>query len=348
MRERIANHVALNGPMPFDTYMEWCLYDPDDGFFAAGPVRSGKSGDFVTSPEISWAFGYCVGEWAQRNSPGSGASLVEIGAGSGALLGQAADTWTTGSVYAVERSAEARRNLSREFDDVNVSASIDEIPRRTDAVIIANEVLDNMPAALARRADDGWVEIAVGVDEGALVLVDIPARIEVRNWCDEVFGEVPDGAAVSVQLAVTEWIESVFERFGTVAMCLIDYGGTSGELASQNPSEVVRTYRQHQSGVDWLQHPGETDITVDVNIDGVVAAIDRAGASAHLMSQREFCLAHGLQELIADASDLEHVAAKAGDVMAQLTNRSERLDFEALIDPSGLGAFKAILVEADS
>lgn len=348
MRERIADHIALNGPMPFDVYMEWCLYDSDEGFFSAGPMRSAKHGDFVTSPEISWAFGVPVGEWAERNAPSSHASLIEVGAGSGTLLRQVVDMWTMDRdpIYAVERSAEARRNLAERFDGVVVMETIDEIPREIDVVIVANEVLDNMPAALARRVADGWVEIAVGIDSGALRLVDVPARVEVQIWCDDVFGDAHDGAVVSVQLAVSEWIDTVFDRFGNVSMCLIDYGGTAGELVSRDPVSVVRTYRKHQSGADWLQHPGETDITVDVNVDGVVAAITRAGGTARVMMQRDFCLKFGLEELIADAADLERIAAKAGDVMGQLTNRSERLDFEALIDPEGLGGFQVLLAES--
>ncbi len=39
-------------------------------------------------------------------------------------------------------------------------------------------------------------------------------------------------------------------------------------------------------------------------------------------------------------------AASSGEVMAQLKNRSERLDMEALIDENGLGAFNVILVNA--
>lgn len=346
MRLRIAEHIRAHGPMPFDEYMEWCLYDPDGGFFSAGPVRSGKKGDFVTSPEISWAFGVPVGEWAERSAPSSDVSLVEVGAGSGALLRQIVDIWTMDRdpVYAVERSAEARRRLADDFDGVIAMESIDEIPNGIDVVIIANEVLDNMPAALARRVDDGWVEIAIGVDGEQLVLVDVPARVEVIIWCEDTFGDVPEGAVVSVQLAVSEWIAHVFDRFAKVSLCLIDYGGTCEELVRHDPGSVVRTYRKHQSGLDWLQYPGETDVTVDVNTDGVLNGIRRSGHNARLMTQRDFCLEHGLDELIADAVDLEHIAARAGDIMSQLQNRSERLDMGALIDPTGLGAFQVILV----
>ncbi len=331
--------------MPFDEYMEWCLYDPEEGFFSAGPIRSGKKGDFVTSPEISWSFGVPVGEWAEKSMPSDHAALIEVGAGSGALLSQVADIWTTlrNPVYAVERSVRARARIAAVVEDVQVVSELGEVPRGIDAVIIANEVLDNIPAALARRVNVGWVEVAVDAEGENLELVDIPARADVLMWCDDTFSDVPDGTVVSVQLGVAAWIDAVFEHFGEVSLCLIDYGGTSRDLAGRDPASVVRSYRAHQSGLDWLQHPGETDITVDLNVDAVVRAIKRSGHEARVTSQRKFCLEYGLGDVIADAVEREQMAAAGGQIMRQLENRSERLDLEALIDPDGLGAFRVIL-----
>ena len=258
MRERIVEHVRASGPMPFDEYMEWCLYDPDEGFFSAGPVRSGKKGDFATSPEVSWAFGYCVGVWVDGNAPSDGAALVEVGAGSGALLAEIADIWTAdrGPVYIVERSTAARLYLTEMFVGAVAVASTSDLPEGIDAAIVANEVLDNMPAALVRRTEDGWAEIAVGVEGDELVLVEVAARADVIVWCEDAFGEVPPGTTVSAQLAVADWIAGVLNHFGKVTMCLIDYGGTSEELLAADPASLVRTYRRHESGIDWLQHPG--------------------------------------------------------------------------------------------
>lgn len=333
--------------MPFDEYMEWCLYDPIGGFFSAGPLRSGKKGDFVTSPEISWTFGVPIGEWAERSAPSPQAALVEVGSGTGSLLAQIADIWTMDRdlVFAVERSASARRHLVEQFDSVIVAETMNEIPAGIDAVVVANEVLDNMPAALARRVEEGWVEIAVDVEEGDLVLIDVPARVEVLIWCDDIFPDAHEDTVVSVQLGISSWIAALFERFGKVSLCLIDYGGTAQELVARDPESVVRTYRKHQSGIDWLQRPGEFDVTVDVNSDGVVNAITRSGHETHVMSQREFCLDHGLGDVIDDARDREQIAASTGQVMSQLRNRSERLDMEALIDPTALGAFQVTLVD---
>lgn len=334
--------------MPFDEYMGLCLYDPREGFFSAGPLRSGKTGDFVTSPEISWTFGVPIGEWAEKSAPSPHAALIEVGSGTGSLLAQIADIWTMDRdlVFSVERSAVARRHLAEHFDGVIVVEALDEIPEGIDAVVVANEVLDNMPAALARRVEGDWVEIAVDVEGDALVLVDVPARVEVLIWCDDVFTDAPEGAVVSVQLGVSDWIGKLFERFGKVSLCLIDYGAAADELLKREPGSVVRTYRKHQSGIDWLQRPGQVDVTVDVNVDGVTNAITRAGHKAVVTSQQDFCLDYGLGEVMDDAREGEQIAASSGEVMAQLKNRSDRLDMEALIDPNGLGAFNVILINA--
>ena len=347
MKQQIIDQILADGPMRFDAYMEACLYDPVGGFFSAGPVRSGKKGDFVTSPEISWAFGYCLGEWADSSVPSRSAAFVEIGAGSGSLLSEIADLWAGrgSSVYAVERSAEARSQLVAASEAVTVVDSIADIPKGIDAVVVANEVLDNMPAALARSTEDDWVEIAIGVGDDELVLVEVRARDAVVEWCNSVIGGVEPGSVVSVQLAASEWVGEVLDHFGNISMCLIDYGATSRELVARDPESIVRTYRRHRDGLDWLLHPGETDITVDVNVSGVLLAIAQGGRKARLMSQSEFLLDHDLGAIIDDARDGELLAASKGAIMHQLENRSERLDMEALIDSNGLGAFQVILVE---
>jgi len=40
------------GRVPFRTYMEWALHDPEHGAYGAGRLRVGPTGDFVTSPSL--------------------------------------------------------------------------------------------------------------------------------------------------------------------------------------------------------------------------------------------------------------------------------------------------------
>ena len=54
LAERIATVIGEEGGwIPFSRYMELALYEPGQGYYAAGSRKIGAEGDFVTAPEIS-------------------------------------------------------------------------------------------------------------------------------------------------------------------------------------------------------------------------------------------------------------------------------------------------------
>src|SRR5438270_10294661 len=113
--------------MRFDEFVDRALYGPS-GFYASGR-GAGRRGDFLSSPEVGPLFGTVVAR-ALRGAP----TIVEVGAGSGALAS---------SISAV---------LDVEYIQVEFA---DELPARVDGVIIANELLDNLPFRLFERGADG-------------------------------------------------------------------------------------------------------------------------------------------------------------------------------------------------
>jgi SAM-dependent MidA family methyltransferase len=90
---------------------------------------------------------------------------------------------------------------------------------------------------------------------------------------------------------------------------------------------------------------GETDLTVDVNVDGVAMAVAAAGGTLKVLSQRNFLLDQGAEEDLEDLAHAEVTAASEGRIMDQLIARSKRIDLEAVLDPSGLGGFSVFLIE---
>ena len=44
--------LAKGGEVPFSTYMEWVLHDPQHGAYGSGRLLIGPQGDFVTSPSL--------------------------------------------------------------------------------------------------------------------------------------------------------------------------------------------------------------------------------------------------------------------------------------------------------
>lgn len=341
--DRLLAEIAAVGPLPFERFMEIALYG-EGGFFAADVLRSSRAGDFLTSPEVSPAFGesFAVLVREERERVGEPFTLVDVGAGSGSLLAsllaaEPCDAW------AVEASPAARRALAGIVGEERVAASLDDVPAPLRGVILANELLDNLPMAMAQLTPTGWRERWVGADGDGLCLVDAPVRPGVRHWLDRFAGDVEPGGWVEVQLAAGRWLAGALARLEAGAVVVIDYGDTAENLVPRRAAGTLRTYRSHHLGPHPLDEPGEVDITADVNFTALEAVAREAGATVELRRQDEILASLGLRERIARLRWDELAAARAGDERERLRLRSVRSDMEALVHPRGLGDFKALV-----
>src|SRR4051794_9074527 len=84
MLERIATEISDSGGwISFARYMELALHAPG-GYYAGGARKFGAQGDFVTAPELGRLFGRTLCNQL-KEILGEGDTVLEIGAGSGAL-----------------------------------------------------------------------------------------------------------------------------------------------------------------------------------------------------------------------------------------------------------------------
>ena len=291
LASELRDAITADGPVPFEQFQARALYDSTHGFFSGDELRSTKSGDFLTSPEISPLFGETLGRFVADALSASSAAqpiVVEAGAGSGSLLRPLlANLDRPVEAWAVEASPAARSALDHLVPG-RVVADWDDLPVQFDGVIIANELLDNLPVALAIRSGAGWVERWVGATAERFGFVTEVARPEVVAWCDAYAGAVPEGGMVEVQLAAAAWVRTALDRIGRGSLAVVDYGGTAEELEPRRTQGTLRTYRSHHLGPDPLVEPGATDVTVDVNFTAVVAVAEEAGATVSLQRQDDF------------------------------------------------------------
>jgi SAM-dependent MidA family methyltransferase len=245
--------------------------------------------------------------------------------------------------HAVEASPAARQALVGLLDSDHVHETIDDLPERFDGVIIANELLDNFPVALAVRSADGWVERWVGATETAFELVTADARPEVVTWCHAYAGKVQEGGMVEVELAATDWVSAMLDRLERGALVVVDYGGTAEELEPRRTQGTLRTYQRHHLGPDPLLEPGATDVTVDVNFTALIAAAEAAGTSVDLYRQDDFLAGLGLRDVVKGLRHRELDLAKGDDAMERLKVRSEATDARTLLHPRGLGDFRVMV-----
>ncbi|MFM7086016.1 MAG: class I SAM-dependent methyltransferase [Cyanobium sp.] len=85
LAERLRGH---GGSVPFRTYMDWVLHDPEHGAYASGRLRIAPGGDFATAPSLGPDFAALLApqlaDWLQQLGPGP-LALIEAGPGEGHL-----------------------------------------------------------------------------------------------------------------------------------------------------------------------------------------------------------------------------------------------------------------------
>ena len=341
--QSIRQEIAATGPIPFDRFMELSLYGPG-GFFSGDKLRSQKSGDFLTSPEVSPLFGQTLGRFvaSEYERIGDPFMVVEVGAGSGSLLRPLLDARPF-DAWAVDVSPAARAALGQFLRSDRVVSRVSELPEPIRGVVIANELIDNLPMAVAQLTDHGWRERWVGIEDEGLGFVDAPPRQQVQEWLDRFAGPVDRGGWVEVQLQAQAWIEIVLSRIAAGSLLLIDYGDTAEDLAPRRRDGTLRTYRAHHLGPHPLDEPGATDITADVNFSALVAAADGLGAAVELFRQDDFLAAWGLREQLSLYRRKELELARTGPEVDRLQERSARTEAETLLHPRGLGDFRVLV-----
>ncbi len=332
IRAAIAEH---GGAIPFSSFMHLALYGPAGFYTAADGGRAGRRGDFLTSPEVGPLFGAVVArlldtEWELLGRPDP-FTFVDAGAGPGTLARAvlAARPRCAGSLryVAVEISD---RQRERHPSDVESSHRLPSRP--FDGVVLANELLDNLPFRLTVH-DGGWREVYV-VDAGDGTFGEIlPVPLDpVPPWLPT---RAAHGARAPMQDAAGEWLAAARALVRSGRVVVIDYcRARTAELVGLPWRSWLRTYRSHERGGPYLAAPGDQDVTADV-------AIDQLPEPAAVRTQAHYLQRHGIDDLLAEGAAAWTASASRPD-LAAMAMRSRAREADALLDPAALGGFTVL------
>lgn len=319
--------------------MDGALYGPS-GFYVRGGHPGSREGDFATSVELGSLFARCVAGyldqvWHELGRP-SPFVVVEGGAGRGTLcrdvlthIEACRDVLRYVMVERVERQrTEALERVAALGADCPVVAVADLPAGPLTGVVLANELLDNLPFRLLERSGSGWQE--VWVTESAEELRSAPQ--DAAAMAEALVPGAVQGTRIPLQLKASVWIRRAMGLLDRGRMLAFDYGSpTTAELAERPATEWLRTYRSQRRGHDPLRDPGSTDITCDV-------AFDQLPPGAALTRQADWLRAAGIDALTAEAQTLWK-GSRASPTADALAARTLVDEAAALTDPDGMGAF---------
>lgn len=289
---------AETGALTFRRFMEMCLYDPEDGFYAGPSAELGRGGHFFTSVQVSHLFGQMLAQqileiWDRLGRPVP-FTLVEQGAHDGRL---AADIlkWLRDFAPALFDAAEcvlvepfvhwrgrqtgtlAREGLSGKMRHV---ADLDAMETAAGAgILYCNELLDAFPVPRVRFRGGAWREIAVAWDGSGFVEADGPL---LTPGLRESLAALPlppiEGYATEIHDGLAPWIARAARIFERGAVLVFDYGlAQDVYYAPERCEGTIRAFFHHRVQQDLLARPGGQDLTAHVNWTVLAAAAHSAG-----------------------------------------------------------------------
>jgi SAM-dependent MidA family methyltransferase len=329
--------TAAGGAISFEQFMSLALYG-EGGFYQTGG-KAGRRGDFITSPEVGPLFAAVIARylddcWNELGCPSS-FDVVEVGAGPGTLARGIRDAqpkcMSAMKYVAVEVSA-TQRDLHPDFVE-----SVEAFPQREiTGVVLANELLDNLPFKLF-VFDGTWKEAFVALGDGGKF-------VEVLRDVADIPSVLPKtaslGARAPIQTAARDWLAMVSTRLGRGRILIFDYcSASTSEVAASPWREWLRTYKDHGRGEHYLANPGSQDITVQVMLDQLQNSF-----STLTISQQSDWLNHwGIEQLVDEGNQYWENHKHAPNVAA-MKMQSRANEAKALTDELGLGCFEVIEV----
>jgi len=303
LARKLIARIAADGPVPVNDFMEACLNDSEHGYYRiAQPL--GRSGDFITAPEISQVFGELLGLWAASVWQSMGGpqpvSLIELGPGRGTLMADALRATKALPafrealrVHLVETSPVLRAAQERTLaGGATWHETITDVPDGP-AIILANEFLDALPVRQLVRRAGAWHERCVGHDahRGFAFTEGGAAELDAAEG-DLLPTNPAEGDVVELRPGAATLLDALARRSasGPQAALFIDYG--HGEAATGDTLQAVSGHRY--AGV--FDAPGQHDLTAHVDFRAFARQASAAGLSTFgPMAQGRFLLQLGLE-----------------------------------------------------
>lgn len=336
--ERLQQHIAAaitaaGGWISFADYMELALYAPGLGYYSNGARKFGPDGDFITAPEMGSLFAASLARQLNAWLPQL-PDVLEIGPGSGRLAFDLLSILDAGgqsprAYYLLERSGDLRQRQQQLLAGLpaHVYARVhwlEQLPQDFEGVVLANEVLDALPAHRVGWRADGLVEQGVTITEHGLNWSERPLHNEALRQRAEVV-QTPLPYTSEISLAAPAWAGSLLQACRRAALLFIDYGYGRAELYhSQRSNGTLTGFYRHRRLNDPFFLPGLVDLTTHVDFTAIADAVIESGAILlGYTTQAAFLLDCGVTLPLQDVDPMSQAYMKLAQQVQQLTHPAE-------------------------
>ncbi|MGC1854105.1 MAG: SAM-dependent methyltransferase [Candidatus Aquirickettsiella sp.] len=318
IRQEIGHELSAS--ISFARFMQLALYEPERGYYTAALDKFGKTGDFITAPEISPLFARCIGRQCQQVFASLGQSdILEIGAGTGQLaldlllfLEQQQSLPRTYKIFEISPTLKLRQqqrlqqHIPHLFPLIQWLDALPAVPIK--GVILANEVVDALPVHQFFWTKESIQEVRVGIEKDHfkyhLAPID-PLLISQLNQLQVAYFPEVKTYRSEVCIGLVDWVDKLSQALEQGLMLIIDYGFPTQEYYHPDRANgTLMCYYQHRAHTNPLILAGLQDITASVDFSSLARSALQAGLKvAGYTSQAAFLLNNDLLPLIEKCYD---------------------------------------------
>ena len=311
--------------------MDFCLYDPDQGYYTTKQKIFGSEGDYYTTPHVHPLLAYCLAEavahYFELLSRPPRFQLVELGAGQGVL---ARDL--------LQRLQERHPRVFERIQYVPLEIQDSELPHHVHGVVFSNEFFDALPVHRVRVRGSQVEEIYLEINDQISEVDGEVSDPRILEYMRTGFGKWNDGCEYEANLRMVEVLKNLDSCLESGIILTIDYGYDLGEYNRlDRPEGTLMCYHHHQAVSDPYINLGQQDITAHVNFEVLARTGEQFGwENQALTTQRQFLLDWGLED---------QLSMEESHGLFSPDRIEERLRLKDLLAPGGISDTMKVMAQ---
>ena len=292
-----------NYKISLDKFIDKALYDKSKGYYIKkNPI--GKTGDFITSPNISILFSemlvvWIIAFWEKLGSPEK-VNIIELGGGNGEMINQFIKSTknfkkfrSSAKFYILEKSPYLRKIQKKKIQNKNVVwvNNFNKFPKNP-TIFIANEFFDSLPIKQFQKKKNIWYEKYIYSKDNKLKLIDKKTKkFKVEKIFNQKISKKINFIEFSpLALKILNIISKIIKK-NNGGILIIDYGYNSKKMYN-----TLQSIKNHKK-VNFLKNIYNSDITYMINFHLFKKKFkDLKLDVIKFTTQREFLLKMGILE----------------------------------------------------
>ena len=285
-----------------DKFIEESLYNKKYGYYMKkNPF--GKSGDFITAPNISILFSEMIAIWVisfwERLDCPKKFNLIELGAGNGEMMRVLASTFNkfpkfknSCKINILEKSKLLQKIQKNNIKDIKIKwlNNLDEL-NDLPCIFIANEFFDALPIKQFLKKEKNWYERHVKFSNTKkLEYLDVP--FDMQKFEKEIKFKISyNQKFIEYSPLATKYLKTIIKKIklNNGGILIIDYAFLEKEM--KNTLQAVSKHKY----CDVLKGFRNSDITYNLSFNLINKIINKFGLCSSLSTtQKKFLTKLGI------------------------------------------------------